>query len=73
MYTTRYLNVIKHLVVNQLRHKEGLLVIPDEEAKLTSVGHLAHWSLNGQKSHVLERFGIVLLVVKLPVPDQMIL
>ena len=40
MYTTRYLNVIKHLVVNQLRHKEGLLVIPDEEAKLTSVGHL---------------------------------
>ena len=33
----------------------------------------AHWSANGQKSHVFEQFEIVLLVVKLVLPDQMIL
>ena len=32
--------LLKYLAIDQLQHEEGLLVILDQEAKLTGVGHL---------------------------------
>ena len=32
--------ILKYLAIDQLQHEEGLLVILDQEAKLTGVGHL---------------------------------